>query len=215
MSAPPEGEGGRPAAAEEIALFPLHTVLLPGGLLPLRIFEPRYVDLVGRCLRSNEAFGVVLIQSGNETGSAVSIAEVGTSARIVDFQPLTDGLLGLLCRGEQRFRVCSRRQQPDGLNRAEVLWLTEPGPEPLEPQFQPLADTVREGFASLTNSQRLIEPHYEDAGWVSHRLAEMLPLEPALLQCLLELDQPGARLRILAPLVDAQGRDASAGGAQS
>ncbi|HEX4023806.1 MAG TPA: LON peptidase substrate-binding domain-containing protein [Steroidobacteraceae bacterium] len=207
MSAASETGSGRTAAEQEIALFPLHAVLLPGGLLPLRIFEPRYVDLVSRCLRSNEAFGVVLIQAGEETESSVSIAPVGTSARIVDFQPLADGLLGLLCRGERRFRVLSRRRQPDGLNCAAIDWLSEAGPEPLEPVFQPLADVVREAFASLTNSQRFIEPHYEDAGWVSHRLAEMLPLEPALLQRLLELDQPGARLRLLAPLIDAQGAD--------
>jgi hypothetical protein len=205
VSARPEGAGQPPAAPDEIALFPLHTVLLPGGLLPLRIFEPRYVDLVGRCLRSDVAFGVVLIQAGNETESSVSIAEVGTCARIVDFQPLADGLLGLLCRGERRFRVRSRRQQPDGLNCASVDWLTEPMSEPLEPAFQPLADMVREGFESLTNSQRFIEPHYEDAGWISHRLAEMLPLEPAQLQRLLELEQPVARLRMLAPLIDIQG----------
>jgi len=190
---------------QEISLFPLHTVLLPGGLLPLRIFEPRYMDLVSRCLRSGEPFGVVFIQTGNETGSAVDIAPVGTSARIVDFQPLTDGLLGLLCRGERRFRVCSRRAQPDGLNCAAVDWLSEAAPEPLEPAFQPLAQMVREAFASLTNSRRFIEPHYEDAGWVSHRLAEMMPLEPALLQRLLELDQPSARLRVLVPLIEAQG----------
>jgi len=187
---------------QELALFPLHTVLLPGGLLPLRIFEPRYVDLVSRCLRSGEAFGVVFIHSGNEAGSATDIAPVGTSARIVDFQTLADGLLGLLCRGERRFRVCSRHQLPDGLNCAVVEWLREPPAEPLEPQFRPLAQMVREALASLTNSQRFIEPHYEDAGWVSHRLAELLPLEPALVQRLLELHQPSARLRVLAPLIE-------------
>ena len=205
MSGVPDSEVQQSAGAQEIALFPLHTVLLPGGLLPLRIFEPRYVDLVSRCLRSNDTFGVVLIQAGNETGSAVNTAAIGTSARIVDFQQLADGLLGLLCRGERRFRIISHRQQPDGLNCATVDWLSEAAPEPLEPAFQPLARMVREAFASLTNSQRFIEPHYEDAGWVSHRLAEMMPLEPALLQRLLELDRPGERLRLLAPLIDAQG----------
>jgi Lon protease-like protein len=198
-------EGRRSSAAQEIALFPLHTVLLPGGLLPLRIFEPRYVDLVGRCLRGNDVFGVVLIQVGEETGSPVRTAAVGTGARIVDFQPLADGLLGLLCRGERRFRIVSQHQQPDGLNCAVVDWLSEAAPEPLEPAFAPLARMVREAFASLTNSQRFIEPHYEDAGWVSHRLAEMMPLEPALLQRLLELERPGERLRLLAPLIDARG----------
>ena len=90
---------------DDIALFPLNTVLFPGGLLPLRIFETRYVDMVGGCMRQDAMFGVVLIVDGRDTSNAVSIAEVGTSARIVDFQTQPDGLLGLLCRGERRFRV--------------------------------------------------------------------------------------------------------------
>ena len=185
---------------QDIALFPLHSVLMPGGLLPLRIFEPRYVDLIGRCLRRDEVFGVVLIRSGEETASEVSTAEVGTSARIIDFQPLADGLLGVLCRGELRFRIGERSQQADGLNRAEVEWLPNGAPIPVQRHFQPLVQMVRQGLASLENSQRLMESHYEDAGWVSHRLAEMLPLEPALLQRLLELEDPNARLQLLAPL---------------
>src|SRR6202050_5992223 len=110
-------------AMQDIALFPLNTVLFPGGLLPLRIFETRYVDLVGGCMREGVAFGVVLIVDGNETSSAVDVAAVGTSARIVDFQTQADGLLGLLCRGERRFRIGQRHQQGDGLNRAPVDWL--------------------------------------------------------------------------------------------
>lgn len=186
---------------QDIALFPLHSVLMPGGLLPLRIFEPRYLDLIGRCLRRDEIFGVVLIRAGEETASEVRTAEVGTSARIIDFQTLADGLLGVLCRGEQRFRIAERSQQSDGLNRAQVEWLRDGAPIAVQPHFQPLVRMVRDGLASLENSQRLLEPHYEDAGWVSHRLAEMLPLEPALLQRLLELEDPNARLGLLAPLM--------------
>jgi hypothetical protein len=195
---PPDRSG---SAAQELALFPLGGVLLPGGLLPLRIFEPRYLDLIGRCLRENQAFGVVLITSGTETDSAVRTAAVGTSARVIDFQPMPDGLLGVLCRGERRFRILERSQQGDGLNRACVQWLPEPASTAPAPQFAVLVSALREAIASLINSQRFIEPHYEDAGWVSHRLAELLPLEPALLQRLLELEDPGARLQLLAPLL--------------
>lgn len=187
---------------EDIALFPLQSVLMPGGLLPLRIFEPRYVDLIGRCLRQNEVFGVVLIRAGSDTDSEVSTEQIGTSARIIDFQSMADGLLGLLCRGERRFRILERSQQSDGLNRAAVEWLSETAPAPVQPQFQSLVDVLRQAIASLTNSQRFLEPHYEDAGWVSYRLAEMLPLEPPLLQRLLELDESSARLRLLAPLIE-------------
>ena len=188
--------------AEQIALFPLHSVLLPGGLLPLRIFEPRYVDLVGRCMRQGEVFGVVLLQAGNDTDSEVSTVEVGTSARIVDFQPMQGGLLGVLCRGEQRFRIRTRTRQADGLNRAVVSWLPEPPAEPLAPMFEPWVQLLRQAISTLTNSQRFFEPHYEDAGWVSNRLAELLAPEPALLQWLLELDEPNERLRLLAPLIE-------------
>lgn len=187
---------------QDIALFPLHSVLMPGGLLPLRIFEPRYVDLIGRCMRQDEAFGVVLLQAGAETDSAVTTAGIGTSARIVDFQPLANGLLGVLCRGERRFRIHERSQQTDGLNRAAVEWLPKADSVPLAPQFLPWVRVLRAALASLSNSRRFLYPDYEDAGWVSNRLAEMLPLEPAMLQRLLELDDPTARLQLLAPLLE-------------
>lgn len=186
---------------EDIALFPLNTVLFPGGLLPLRIFETRYVDMVGGCMRAQGVFGVVLIVQGNDTSSAVSIAGVGTSARIVDFQTQPDGLLGLLCRGERRFRVGQRRQQADGLNRATVEWI-EDAPAPLDPQFAPLVGVLRKVMARLESIGRFIEPDYEDACWVSHRLAEFLPLEPPWQQRLLEIDDPNMRLGLLAPMID-------------
>ena len=208
MSVTPEQADPTPAGAtpaQDLALFPLGGVLLPGGLLPLRIFEPRYLDLIGRCLRQSDAFGVVLITRGSETDSAVRTADIGTSARVIDFQPMPDGLLGVLCRGEQRFRILERRQQADGLNRARVQWLPEPAPVPPAPQFASLVTAVREAIDSLINSQRFIQPQYEDAGWVSHRLAELLPLEPVVAQQLLELNDPERRLQLLAPLLERHG----------
>jgi Lon protease-like protein len=187
---------------DDIALFPLNAVLFPGGLLPLRIFETRYVDMVGGCMRQDATFGVVLILEGNETGAAVNIAAVGTAARIVDFQTQPDGLLGLLCRGERRFRVQQRSQQDDGLNRATVEWIEDARLTPLEPQFLPLVGVLRKVMARLANIGRFIEPNYEDASWVSHRLAEFLPLEPAWQQRLLEIDDPNERLGMLAPLIE-------------
>jgi Lon protease-like protein len=187
---------------EDIALFPLRAVLFPGGLLPLRIFETRYVDMIGVCMRQNAAFGVVLIVEGNDTGSVVSIAEIGTTARIVDFQSQPDGLLGLLCRGERRFRVTQRRQQSDGLHRGMVEWMHDAPLTPLQPQFLPLAGVLRRVVARLGDMGRYLEPNYEDAAWVGHRLAEFLPLEPPLQQRLLEIDDPNARLDVLAPLIE-------------
>jgi len=187
---------------DDIALFPLGTVLFPGGLLPLRIFEPRYVDMVGRCMRTGEVFGAVLIQDGAETDSGVTTASVGTSAQVVDFQALPDGLLGLLCRGERRFRIHERRAQADGLNRAEVEWLPATPLTPVDAQFQALIPILRKVMASLSNIARFIEPRYDDAEWVSHRLAELLPLDSAQQQRLLELTDPNERLRVLAPLIE-------------
>ena len=187
---------------DEIALFPLHTVLFPGGLLPLRIFETRYVDMIGACMRQDVSFGVVLIAEGEETGAQVDFAAVGTAARIVDFQSQPDGLLGLLCRGERRFRVQQRRQQADGLNRATVEWLEDAPLTPLHAQYQPLVEVLRKVMGRLANIARFIEPNYGDASWVSHRLAELLPLEAAWQQRLLETDDPNVRLGLLAPLIE-------------
>jgi len=187
---------------DDIALFPLNTVLFPGGLLPLRIFETRYVDMVGGCMRQDAMFGVVLIVDGNDTSAVVNIAEVGTAARIVDFQTQPDGLLGLLCRGERRFRVQQRRQQADGLNRATIEWMQDAPLTPLDPQFQPLVSVLRKVMARLASIGRFIEPNYEDASWVSHRLAEFLPLEAPWQQRLLEIDDPNVRLGMLAPLIE-------------
>jgi Lon protease-like protein len=187
-----------------IPLFPLNTVLFPGGLLPLRIFEARYLDMVGRCMRADEVFGVVLIYGASDTTREVDTASIGTSARIVDFQPGSDGLLGLLCRGERRFRIDLRTRQDDGLNCASVEWLPDVEPTPVAAEFQPLLPLLRQALSRLTTIGRFIEPQYEDASWVSHRLAELLPLEPSALQRLLELEDPNGRLRLLAPMIEAQ-----------
>ena len=97
------------SAVDEIALFPLHTVLFPGGPLPLRIFEARYIDMVRRSLRAQTAFGVVLMEGGDEAGAAVATATIGTSARIADFYSLPDGLLGVTCLGARKFHLRGRR----------------------------------------------------------------------------------------------------------
>jgi len=115
----------------EIPLFPLGTVLFPGGPLPLRIFETRYIDLVRRCLRDGSGFGVVQIREGVEAGGSASTFDVGTYARIVDFSQQPDGLLGIRAVGERRFRIRERRRARDGLNLADVEWLPEEVRRPL------------------------------------------------------------------------------------
>ena len=105
----------------EIPLFPLRTVLFPGGPLPLRIFETRYLDMIGRCMKDERGFGVLAIRDGTGTGSgAAEVHQVGTLASIVDWYQFDDGLLGITVIGQTRFMLHSVRQQPDGLNVGEV-----------------------------------------------------------------------------------------------
>lgn len=187
-----------------LPLFPLQTVLFPGGLLPLRIFEPRYVAMVGQVMRTGGVFGVIRLRAGGETGAAQALESIGTTARIVDFGQLADGLLGLTCRGERRFRVLERTQQQDGLHVGRIQWLPEAPKMPLTAGQQPLAGMLRNALASLGEAAtRHLQPDYDSCGWVADRLIELLPLEPAQRQSLLELDDPQQRLDALLPLLDA------------
>lgn len=179
----------------EMPLFPLASVLFPGGQLQLRIFEPRYLDLVRECTRYGTGFGVCLILEGREVGEPAVPAAIGTIARISDFHRDDDGLLGIVAEGGSRFRVARSRVRSDGLLRGDVeVWPDEPEqPVPVE-------------FALLqTILERLIEtmaPHwrdaprsaYDDASWLGFRLAELLPLDPGEQQRMLELSDPVQRL---------------------
>ena len=182
------------SATNELPLFPLSTVLFPGGPLRLRIFEPRYLDMVRHCLKESRAFGVVLILEGAEAGEAVSVTAIGTSARVVDFDTLPDGLLGIDCLGEQRFRVLRRWQQDDGLNLAEVDYLPGDVPCALPAELAHLGELLREVLPQLGERYAHVVARYEDAGWVADRWAEVLPLTAAEKQQLLELADPLARL---------------------
>jgi uncharacterized protein len=186
----------------ELPLFPLRTVLFPGGLLPLRIFEPRYVDMLGRCMSEGGEFGVVLIIHGDESGAVAAMAEVGTTARIIDFNTLPDGLLGLMCRGARRFRLRSRRQQADGLHLGTVEWLVGSPPSALAAEHRPVARVLGRVLQELGVTGQLLQVNLEDAGWVADRLAELLPLDRAMQQELLELDDPQERMGRLAPLIE-------------
>jgi uncharacterized protein len=179
----------------EMPLFPLASVLFPGGQLQLRIFEPRYLDLVRECTRHGTGFGVCLILQGQEVGEPAVPAAIGTIARISDFHRDDDGLLGIVAEGGARFRVARSRVRSDGLLRGDVeVWPDEPGQQvPVE-------------FALLqTILERLIEtmaPHwrdaprsaYDDASWLGFRLAELLPLDVGEQQRMLELNDPVQRL---------------------
>lgn len=188
----------------EIPLFPLQTVLFPGGPLPLRIFEPRYVDMISRCLKTGVGFGVLLIRSGEETGPAAT-HKIGTVASIVDWDQLNDGTLGVVVLGGARFVLRSARRQEDGLNLGEVE-LLEPEPVvPLPSRFADMARLLEGVFEDLGPHYHHVTPDFEDAGWVGCRLAELLPIDIEHKQHCLELFAPVARLEYLEPLLKGLG----------
>lgn len=191
------------SASTTVPLFPLNTVLFPGGPLKLRIFEPRYVDMVGRCMRADAGFGVALIVEGVEAGGPAKTAEVGTLARIVDFEKLKDGLLGITARGCQRFSIAQVERQSDGLNVAQIALLADEPMEAVPEEFSMLAELARRAFVQLGDAYAGVEPSYDDASWVGMRLAELLPLPNALRQQCLEMQDARERLRVLNELIEA------------
>jgi uncharacterized protein len=180
-----------------IPLFPLNTVLFPGGPLKLRIFEARYVDMIGRCMREDRGFGVALIVEGVEAGGPARTANVGTLARIVDFEQLKGGLLGITAHGRERFRIDLVRQQSDGLNIADVEWLGEEPEHAVSDEYSILAELAQQAFRQLAALYGDIQPSYENATWVGMRLAEMLPLPVEDRQRCLEILDGTERLKYL------------------
>lgn len=185
-----------------IALFPLNVVLFPDGPLPLRIFEARYLDMVRRCMREGENFGVVLIREGHEVGPAETF-DVGTLAQIVDFHQLSDGLLGLSCVGRQRFRIRSRDRQSDGLQVAEIDRLAPEPSLPVPERHARLPQLLKAVLPQLGEVYEGLEMRLDDAAWVGHRLTEILSIPLVEKQTYLELDDPIRRLDILNPLAPA------------
>lgn len=191
-----------------IPLFPLNTVLFPGGILPLRIFEPRYMEMVSACMREQTGFGVCLILSGKEVGEAATTYDVGTFVRIIDWDQRDDGMLGITVRGEQRFRVLSSHVRPSHLIMAEVELLDESTPAPIPPRHARAVPLLRDLIQRLGGTHAEQPPHYEDAVWVSGRLAELLPIGLPQKQYLLQLDDPIERLERLCDMWECmQGED--------
>lgn len=182
-----------------IALFPLNIVLFPGGPLPLRIFETRYVDMVRSCMRGDQRFGVALIRAGGEVGPAETF-DVGTMAKIIDFHQLSDGFLGLSCIGEQRFRIINRSCQADGLNLAQIDWMAAEPKIAVPQRHEHLSQLLKTVLPELGEVYTGIEMHLDDAAWVGHRLAEILPIAATEKQFCLELADPIERLDVLSPL---------------
>jgi len=184
-------------------LFPLKTVLFPGGVLPLRIFEPRYLDMVSHCLKTDSPFGVVAITDGEEAGSVTEFAGLGTLARIVDFDQLDDGLLGITCRGEERFNVLDYQLQDDGLLRAKIEPLpAEPGQQ-IDTSHSDLVRFLRDLLAqeSVRPYRQWMDEEWTNTRWLGYRIAELLPLPLDMKSGLLEMADSERRLEILHTLL--------------
>ena len=177
------------ADGTHLPLFPLRAVLYPGGELPLRIFEARYLDLVRDCLRHDRPFGVVLITAGREVGledGPPRVAAVGTAARLVDVNLLAGGLLGVRVEGQSRFRLLSHQVDSTGLVRARVENLAT------GPSSEDSIATERRG--RLCAALQRLEPTLSvdtsaELPWLCHRLAERLPLGLPARQSLLECER--------------------------
>jgi Lon protease-like protein len=175
-------------------------VLFPGGRLPLRIFEQRYLEMAKRALKEGSAFGVCLIRAGTEVGAPATPADVGTLARISAWDMPQLGVLQVTALGERRFRILERRVQPDGLAVASIERLTEEIDSPLSGEFSQctkLLERVLDQHPGLAG-----QPYRLDScAWVSARLAELLPLPLEAKQALLELDDARTRLERLSALI--------------
>lgn len=184
----------------DIPLFPLNTVLFPGGPLPLRIFESRYLDMISHCMKNDAPFGVVLISDGGETGPATTV-DVGTLARIVDWYQGSDGLLGVTAIGEQRFRLLSSRRQKDGLNVGTVEIIPAEPDLPLPAEFGSLSTILEKVLDDLGRLYESLERNYDNAVWVGYRFMEILPIDLEEKQQSLENSDTIARLKLVDELL--------------
>jgi Lon protease-like protein len=185
----------------EVPLFPLRTVLYPDGPLPLRIFEPRYLDMVSKCLQDSSPFGVLLIKTGSEAGPATTY-DIGTLARIIDWYQGSDGLLGITAIGNERFRLLSSRRQPDGLAIGEIEIIPSETTRTLPDEYRPLANILSGVFDDLGRLYETLDKKYDDAGWVGYRFAEILPISPEQKQSCLEANDPVRRLEMMREVLD-------------
>lgn len=188
--------------AEDLLLFPLPAVLLPGASLRLRIVEARYLELVSECSREGRGFGVCLLPADSGPGATAAPATVGTEALIEDFGSGSDGVLALSVRGARRFTVSRTRVRGNGLAVGEVQWLPPEPDEELRPEHGLLGTLLMHLLDKVGGEHaRAPSARLDDAAWVGWRLAELLPLSDEQRQSLLQAPGPHARLdRLLALL---------------
>jgi hypothetical protein len=188
-----------------IPVFPLNVVLFPGGALPLRLFEQRYLGMAKACLKDNASFGVCLIREGREVGAPATPEDVGCTALIEQWDMQQLGVLTILARGVSRFRILERSVDAVGLTRAMVEMLPPESDAPVPGVLRPAVRVLRNALAHPSAPPPHPGADFDSCAWVSARLAELLPLPPPMKQRLLELDDAQLRLERLHRLLEDSG----------
>jgi Lon protease-like protein len=180
-------------------------VLFPDGTLPLRVFEARYIDMTRECMKSGSPFGVCLIKEGREVGTPAVPHQIGCLAEIHDWDMEQLGVLSIRTRGTLRFRIHSTRHESNGLIRATAVPIEADAIIAVEEELAPCGAILKAILPKLP-ADYIAEPHrFGDAGWLSNRLAEILPIQPLARQRLMELEDPGMRLTIIHRYLSEQG----------
>jgi Lon protease-like protein len=207
-----------------LPLFPLGAVLFPGGILPLRIFEVRYLDMISKCHKAGAPFGVVSLTEGSEvrrpadTGppgdgfAHEAFSTVGTLATITEFAIPQPGLMVIRCVGAQRFEISRREKLKHGLWIADVTRLEDDQPVKIPADLQVTADALGKLIKSLQEREvpqaqmPLLAPYrLDDCGWVANRWCELLPMPVELKQRLMQLDNPLMRLELVSDILERTG----------
>lgn len=181
----------------DLAIFPLNAVLFPGGLLPLRVFEQRYMEMAKACLKDDRPFGVCLIRSGREVGAPATPEEIGCTARIAEWDMQQLGVLSIKTHGEQRFRIKESWVTDAGLTRARVEMLPQDRDAALPDEFAACAALLKAVLDEHGSGLIGSPVDLGSASWVGSRLAEILPVPLTAKQRLLELDDALQRVEIL------------------
>ena len=184
----------------QIPLFPLNVVLFPEGELKLRIFEPRYIDMVSDCLRNDTGFGVCLIQEDKDMSKSTDFFSMGTYAKIIDWSQMEDGLLGIVIKGEKRFRVNSHKSSKNNLRVGEIDWLSDDD-NPMPASYQNFSDLLKEIVVRYELPIGNMPDRFDEANWVSERLAELLPFDLSIKQEILEMNSASNRFEYMETLL--------------
>ncbi|WP_223247700.1 LON peptidase substrate-binding domain-containing protein [Sulfuriferula multivorans] len=188
----------------EIPIFTLNTVLYPDSLLPLKIFEQRYMDMAKACMKDHLPFGVCLIQAGEEVGAPATPHAVGTLARIINWDMPQLGILQITARGEQRFLIEDSKVGANGLISAQVSVLSQETAQSIPAEYAACQDVLRHIIEELGESH-FTPLQMDNATWVGYRLAEALPIKSSARQDLLEMNDGMTRLKILLEFLKRQG----------